>query len=187
MVQQENKVLLHACCAVCLGHSIEKLLEKDYQPIVFFFNPNIFPNAEYQRRKNELIEFCELKKYKYIIEEDMSNEVWREFIKGHEHAPEKGERCNLCFQYRLQKTFEKARKLGIKQITTTLTISPHKISRNIFEIGKKICKNSEINFLEIDFKKENGFLLTNKIAEKYGFYRQNYCGCEFSIKKQKNA
>lgn len=183
MEQQKNRILLHACCAVCLGHSIEKLLEKDYEPIVFFFNPNIYPYSEYERRKHELINYCQKKNYHYVIEEDKSDTSWKEFIKGYESEPEKGKRCNLCFEYRLQKTFNKAKELDINFITTTLSISPHKISKNIFEVGRNICKNSEINFLEIDFKKENGFLKTNQIAQKYGFYRQNYCGCEFSVKK----
>lgn len=183
MVQNETKVLLHACCAVCLGHSIQKLLEKNYNPIVFFFNPNIFPLSEYSRRKDELIQFCKTKNYQYIVDEDESDILWREFIKGYEHEPEKGQRCNLCFEYRLNKTLLKAKELGIKQITTTLTISPHKVSKNIFEVGRNICKNSDVEFLEFDFKKDNGFLKTNQIAQENGLYRQSYCGCEFSLKK----
>lgn len=183
MEQQKNRILLHACCAVCLGYSIQKLFEKDYEPIVFFFNPNIFPNKEYERRKNELVEFCKQKSYQYIVEDAETDVLWRDFIRGYENEPEKGQRCNLCFEYRLNRTFEKAKELGIKEITTTLTISPHKISKNIFEIGRRVCKNSEISFLEVDFKKENGFFKTNQIASEYGFYRQNYCGCEFSKKK----
>ena len=181
MEQQKNKIILHACCAVCLGHSIEKLIEKGYDVVAFFFNPNIYPLTEYERRRDEFISFCERKGYKYLVEEEKS-ESWYEFIKGYEKEPEKGKRCDLCFEYRLNKTFNKAKELGINEITTTLTISPHKISKNIFETGRKICANSQINFLEIDFKKENGFLKTNKIAEEYGLYRQKYCGCEFSIR-----
>ena len=179
---QKNKILLHACCAVCLGYSAEKLKELGYDFVVFFFNPNIFPKAEYERRKQELITFCEKKNYELIIEEEDFNN-WRNFIEGYEKEPEKGKRCNLCFEYRLKRTAQKAQELSIDKITTTLSISPHKISKNIFEAGKHVCENIPVDFLEIDFKKENGFLKTNKIAQEYGLYRQQYCGCEFSIRQ----
>ena len=181
MVQQKNKILLHACCAVCLGYSAKKLEEEGYEFIVFFFNPNIYPLAEYTRRKNELITFCDKKGYKYIIEEN-AHDSWLEFIKGFENEPEKGKRCNLCFEYRLLKTAQKAKELGLDKITTTLSISPHKVSKNIFAAGEKVCKGMGIEFLEIDFKKQDGFKKTNEIAQEYGLYRQKYCGCEFSIK-----
>ena len=178
---QKNKVLLHACCAVCLGYSAEKLKEDGYDFVVFFFNPNIYPLAEYERRKQELIKFCKQRNYELIIEEeDYAN--WQNFIKGFESEPEKGQRCNLCFEYRLNTAAKKAQKLGITKMTTTLSISPHKVSKNIFEAGKKACSDTNIEFLEIDFKKENGFLKTNKIAREYGLYRQQYCGCEYSMK-----
>ena len=181
MVQQKNKILLHACCAVCLGYSAEKLKEEGYEFIVFFFNPNIYPIAEYERRRDELIKFCKKKGYDYIIEEEPKDN-WYNFIKDFEYEPEKGKRCNLCFEYRLFKTAKKAKELEIEKITTTLSISPHKVSKNIFTASKKACEGMDIEFMEIDFKKNDGFLKTNKIAEEYGLYRQNYCGCEFSIK-----
>ena len=179
---QKNKILLHACCAVCLGYSAEKLKEMDYDFVVFFFNPNIYPVAEYERRKQELIKFCSQKNYELIIEEEPF-ENWRNFVKGYENEREKGQRCNLCFEYRLKRTAQKAHEIGIDRITTTLSISPHKISKNIFTAGKKACESLPVKFIEIDFKKENGFLKTNKIAQEYGLYRQQYCGCEYSVRK----
>ena len=97
--------------------------------------------------------------------------------------PEKGKRCNKCFEYRLLKSAQKAKDLGIKTFTTTLSVSPHKVSRNVFEAGQNAAQQYGLTFLEQDFKKQNGFLKTMEIAKKNDFYRQQYCGCEFSIRK----
>ena len=183
MVQRKNnKILLHACCAVCLGYSYVKLKELGYDDIlVYFFNPNIYPFDEYERRKNELISFCENKNYKYLIEDGLEKD-WLDYTKEFKDEPEKGKRCNLCFKYRLNQSAKKACEIGYSEFTTTLTISPHKISKNIFEIGEKIANKYNINFFKVDFKKENGFLKTNQIAYENNLYRQNYCGCRYSIR-----
>ena len=177
-----EKILLHACCAVCMAYPLE-LLKKDYDPIVFFYNPNIFPKEEHDRRRDELIKYCEKIGCKYIIG-DLEPEKWREFIKGLEQEPEKGLRCNKCFEFRLQKTAQTAKQLEIRKFTTTLSVSPHKVSRNIFAEGKKQAELFGLEFVECDFKKQNGFLNTMKLAKENNFYRQNYCGCEFSIRKE---
>lgn len=177
----KEKILLHACCAVCLAHPIE-LLKIDYEPIVYFCNPNIYPEREYLRRRNELLKYCEQMDYEYLLC-DYEPEKWYAYIEGMEHEPEKGLRCNKCFEYRLNQTAQKAVQLGIKLFTTTLTVSPHKVSKNIFEEGKKAAEVYGIKFLECDFKKQNGFLKTMELAKKNNFYRQDYCGCEFSIRK----
>ena len=175
-----KKILLHACCATCSGYPIEKLREMDYDPIIYFFNPNIFPPEEFDKRLNELIKYAEKKDVGLIMDkQDSSN--WYNAIAGLENEPEKGKRCHRCFEYRLLFTVLKAMQLNIDTFTTTLTVSPHKQSKVIFEIAKDIAKKHELTFLDIDFKKENGFLKTMQIAKQEGFYRQNYCGCEFSI------
>ena len=178
----QNNVLLHACCAVCASYPIELLREMGYEPIVYFFNPNIFPVEEYERRLNELIKYCEKKSVKLIVDEQDSS-MWYEFVKGLENEPEKGKRCSKCFEYRLRYSANKALKLEISKFTTTLTVSPHKNSKVIFQIAKDIAFKHELEFLEIDFKKKDGFLKTMRIAKEENFYRQNYCGCEFSIQK----
>ncbi len=165
-----------------MAYPIE-LLSEEYAPIVFFSNPNIYPEEEYVRRRNELIKYCEEKQYDYIID-DFEPEKWYAYIKGMENEPEKGLRCNKCFFYRLSRTAQKAAQLGIKYFTTTLTVSPHKISKNVFEAGKKAAENFGITFIEKDFKKQNGFLKTMEIAKQNNFYRQQYCGCEYSIRKE---
>ena len=129
MKDKKTKILLHACCAVCMAHPIE-ILKEDYDPIVFFFNPNIYPETEHNRRRDELVNYCQKMDYKYIIE-DYLPQSWYKEIKGMESEPEKGIRCNKCFAYRLDKTAQTAKELDIEYITTTLSVSPHKISKNI--------------------------------------------------------
>lgn len=176
----ENKILLHACCATCSAYPIEKLKEMGYEPIIYFFNPNIFPPDEFDKRLNELIKYTKKKDVELIIDKQDASR-WYDFISGLEQEPERGKRCSRCFEYRLIHTAIKALKLGINIFTTTLTVSPHKQSKVIFEIAEEIAKKNELEFLKIDFKKENGFLKTMQIAKQENFYRQSYCGCEFSI------
>ena len=176
----KEKVLLHACCAVCSAHPINLLREMGYEPVIYFFNPNIFPPEEYERRLNELIRYCEKMNVELIIDRKDS-EDWYNCIAGLEDEPERGKRCSRCFEYRLLFTALKAFQLEYKYFTTTLTVSPHKQSKVIFEIAKEIAAKYELNFLDIDFKKNDGFLKTMKIAKEENFYRQEYCGCEFSM------
>lgn len=176
----KEKVLLHACCAVCSAHPINLLREMGYEPVIYFFNPNIFPPEEYERRLNELIRYSEKVNAELIIDRH-DPENWYNCIIGLEDEPEKGKRCSRCFEYRLLFTALKAFQLEYKYFTTTLTVSPHKQSKVIFEIAKEIAAKYELNFLDIDFKKNDGFLKTMKIAKEENFYRQEYCGCEFSM------
>ena len=175
-----KKVLLHACCATCSGYPIEKLRSINYEPVIYFFNPNIFPPEEFDKRLNELIKYCKKKEVELIVDKQDSAE-WYNAISGLENEPERGRRCRRCFEYRLLFTCLKAMKLEIDTYTTTLTVSPHKQSKVIFEVAKELADKHELKFLDIDFKKENGFLRTMEIAKEEGFYRQNYCGCEFSM------
>ena len=175
-----NKVLLHACCAVCAAYPIEFLKELGYKVIVYFFNPNIYPPLEYERRLSELIHYCEKKEVKLIVEEEEPSN-WYKYILGLENEPEKGKRCSKCFEYRLLNTAQKSLELEIPKFTTTLTVSPHKNSKIIFDIAKEIAFKYELEFLDYDFKKKDGFLKSMKIAKEENFYRQNYCGCEYSV------
>ena len=176
-----NKVLLHACCAVCAAYPIELLRELGYSVVVYFFNPNIYPKVEYERRLGELIRYTSKKNIELIID-DPNISGWNDFISGLENEPERGERCRRCFEYRLIFTAVKALKLGIRQFTTTLSVSPHKNTKMIFDAAKEIAQKHGLKFLEFDFKKQNGFLKTMKIAKEENFYRQNYCGCKYSIR-----
>lgn len=175
-----QKILLHSCCAVCAAYPLEKL--ENYITTVYFCNPNIYPEQEYIRRLDELKHYCDKHNFELIIEEYNPQE-WYDFIKGLENEPEKGLRCEKCFEFRLEKSAQKTKELGIENLTTTLTVSPHKDSQKIFQIGIKISQKYGIKFIQENFKKQNGFFRTTQLAKENNFYRQNYCGCEYSIKK----
>jgi len=177
-----NKIILHACCAPCASYPIKKLIADGYEPVVFFYNPNIFPFREYQTRKFELKKYCQQNNIEYFEEQYNIKEFYTS-IKGYEHEPEKGKRCEICFNLRLLKAANFAKKNNIKYFTTTLTVSPHKKSEDIFKIGKQIEKTTDVIFLEYNFKKENGYKISREIAKENNMYSQNYCGCQFSIRK----
>lgn len=178
----ENKILLHACCAICSSYPIKALMDLDFEPVVYFYNPNIFPQEEYLKRLDAQKTLCDFNKCELIIEE-YNPEEYFDCVKGMEDEPEKGARCDLCFKMRLEKSALKASELGIKNLTTSIVISPHKNFQKISEIGMKVAKLYGINYLAIDFKKKDGFLKTNQISKNLGLYRQNYCGCKFSMRK----
>lgn len=179
MEQNGNKILLHACCAICSAYPIEYLKNSGYEVIVYFYNPNIFPLEEYNRRLEAQKTLCTYEGVE-LIEGAYEPERFFEYVRGYEDCPEKGERCKLCFRLRLEETARKAKELGIDNFTTSIVISPHKNFALLSEIGEKIALESGLNYLVVDFKKKDGFLKTNKIARELGLYRQNYCGCKFS-------
>lgn len=185
--EEDKKILVHCCCAVCFGYPSQLLKMLGYIPTAYFFNPNIYPESEYERRLQELRNYC--KKYNFeLIEENndtLGAECFYEAIKGLESEPEKGLRCNKCFELRLEQTAKKAKELGFKKFTTTLSVSPHKVSENIFAEAFKAAKAADVEFTMFDFKKNNGFNVTQKIASFNNMYKQTYCGCKFSIRKSK--
>ena len=177
-----KKIILHACCAPCASYPINKLIEDNFEPVVFFYNPNIFPLKEYEIRKNELENYCKKIKIDFFESEYNIKEFY-EKIKGYEKEPEKGKRCEICFNLRLLKTAQFAEENNIEYFTTTLSVSPHKNSKQIFEQGRIVAKNYNLQFLEYDFKKQDGFKISRQIARENNMYAQSYCGCEFSIRK----
>ena len=156
-----EKILLHACCAPCTTYPIKKLISEGYRPVVFFYNPNIYPFKEHEKRRLELKNYCKKIDIEYIESPYEIKEFYKR-IKGFEKEKEKGKRCSICFNLRLEKTAKTAKENGINFFTTTLSVSPHKNSNQIFEQGRIIAKNFQLNFLEFDFKKKDGFLKTNK-------------------------
>ncbi len=179
----KNKILVHACCGVCFAYPLIFLRESGFEPVVYYFNPNIYPENEFERRYIELEHYCALNSVE-LIKEEYDHEVFLNMARGMENIPERGERCRQCFYLRLQKTARMAVKFGMDKITTTLSVSPHKISKDIMEKGRMTASENGVEFLEFDFKKKDGFKKTSQIAYGLGMYRQNYCGCEYSIKKQ---
>jgi predicted adenine nucleotide alpha hydrolase (AANH) superfamily ATPase len=172
----ESKYLLHVCCAPCASASAERLLQRGEQVVLFFSNSNIYPYDEYQKRLGEVHKLA--RRYAVEVVEDLYDHVgWLEAIAGFEQEPEKGSRCTLCFSYNLARTYEAALRLGIPRFSTTLTVSPHKNSRQIFTAAESFD-----GFVKDDFKKQNGYARSIELSKAYGLYRQCYCGCEFSTR-----
>lgn len=178
-----DTVLLHACCATCSGYPLKLLSSEDFKVVVFYSNSNIYPYDEYEKRLEELISYTKKCGIELIID-NYQPEDWENYIKGLENEPEKGLRCRKCFDFRLSATARKAVELGIDKFTTTLTVSPHKRTQTVFEAADEAALKYGVNFLKYDFKKQNGFFKTMTVAKEENFYRQNYCGCLYSIRKQ---
>ncbi|MDD3419648.1 MAG: epoxyqueuosine reductase QueH [Candidatus Gastranaerophilales bacterium] len=176
-----NKVLLHACCAPCLTNSIEELIIEGFDPVVYFYNPNIYPEQEYLTRKEELILFCKKKGYELVIEEGDEG-LWHSLCEPLAKEPEGAKRCAVCFEMRLDRAAKYAKERGFDYFCTTLTISPHKNSKVINEIGKSLCQKYGVDFLERNFKKNDGFKKSLEISKNYNLFRQAYCGCQYSIR-----
>ncbi len=177
-----KKIILHACCAPCASYPIIKLKEDGYGCAVFFYNPNIYPFEEYKIRRDELKKYCEKLQIEFFEEQYLEDEFLK-ISKGLEEEPEKGQRCSKCFYLRLKKTAEFALQKGADCFTTTLSISPHKNSKQIFEQGKLVSKETGIEFMEYDFKKQDGFKISRQIARENNMYAQSYCGCRYSIRQ----
>ena len=177
-LDDHNKLLLHSCCGPCSSSVIERL--RDYFDItVIYYNPNIEPKEEYEKRKSEQLRLLNELGIKFMDIDYLNNE-YREKVKGYENEPENGLRCPLCFELRLDKTASKAKENNFDYFGTTLTVSPHKNSKIINEIGLKLEEKYGVKFLLSDFKKEDGYKRSIELSKKYDLYRQDYCGCLYS-------
>jgi predicted adenine nucleotide alpha hydrolase (AANH) superfamily ATPase len=170
-------VLLHICCGVCSSGAIQRLLDDGYSVTGFFYNPNIHPEDEYRKRLEAAKAAGKILDIEMIIGE-YGQERWMERIKGLETEPEGGRRCAQCFRMRLEETYKKAGELGLAYIASTLSISPHKNTDLINQIGRSIAQDV---FLPYDFKKKDGFKKAIDFSKTNSLYRQNYCGCAYSI------
>ena len=190
---QKPSLLLHACCGPCSSYVIEYLSEY-FNITIYYYNPNIFPQAEYERRLEELQKFLprfekavandvKLVKEYYDSEEFYSATKVRE-EKELQTQSERGERCRRCYEFRMKKAFAYAKENGFDYFTTTLSISPHKDAQMINEIGRALentnTADDQTKFLPSDFKKRNGYLRSTQISKEYGLWRQDYCGCAYS-------
>ena len=178
---RKPKLLLHICCIGCGAYVVE-LLKQNYRPTLYFYNPNIYPLDEYNLRLAEIKRVAKLLKLKVIIALNDHKE-WLNKVKGHEADPEKGDRCIICYRDRLTSTAKKAKQLGFDAFSSTLTISPHKLAAAIFQIGQELENEFSVKFLEQDFKKNDGFKKSVALSKELKLYRQNYCGCEFSMNR----
>ena len=155
---RKKSMLLHSCCAPCSTHVI-KVLQKAFDLTVFYFNPNIYPNEEYEKRLGEQKRL------------------------GHEDDSEGGLRCRICCALRLEETAKKAAELGKEYFTTTLSVSPLKNAAMLNEIGQALEKKYGVKYFVADFKKRDGYLDSVRTSKELGIYRQHYCGCRFSLSK----
>ena len=178
--QKKPKLLLHVCCAPCSSHCLSVVVPF-FDVTVFYYNPNISPFDEYQRRANEEIRFLkEAYPFVHFVEGEYDNQNFVSMAKGLEKLDEGGERCKKCYKMRLEKTAEYARKNGYDYFTTTLTVSPYKHSPTLNQIGEEVAKDYGVKYLVSDFKKQNGYKHSIELSQQYNLYRQDYCGCQFS-------
>lgn len=179
LLMNKTDIVLHTCCAPCAGGCIERLLEENKRVILYYSNDNLNTSDEFNRRLDSVKILA--KHYDLALEVDeYNNDSWMSDICGLENEPERGRRCQKCFLHSLKKTSLFAEKFNA-QYTTSLTVSPYKSSDVIFSIGRELG-----NFAEYNFKKQNGYLKSTKIAAELGFYRQNFCGCRMSAEYLNN-
>ncbi len=178
----KKKLLLHSCCGPCSTSVIDKL-KNDYDLTIFYYNPNIYPQEEYIKRLNEQKRYLSLsgQDIKVIDGEYLDNQLFYDRFLGYEDCAEGGDRCKICIFLRLKKTAELAKSMGYSLFASTLSVSPHKNANLINEFGLKLQDEYDIEYLVSDFKKQDGYLNSIKLSKSYGLYRQNYCGCKYSI------
>jgi predicted adenine nucleotide alpha hydrolase (AANH) superfamily ATPase len=170
-----RRILLHVCCAPCSTACIERLEGCGCEPVLFFSNSNIYPGLEYERRLLEARRLAETMGLG-LIEDVYDHEAWLAGVRGLENEPEGGRRCLKCFGHNLRRAAEAMAGNGIEAFTTTLTVSRHKASKDIFAVGAAMP-----GFMAMDFKKKGGSARSMELSRALGLYRQGYCGCEFSM------
>ncbi len=180
-----SNLLLHACCAPCSSAVLERL-GNYFHITIFFYNPNITEEVEYNKRLDEIKKFIKKFKIKYpinIIEGNYEPKKFFDIAKDLENEKERGKRCYKCYNLRLEETAKIASNLNFDYFTTTLSLSPHKNSTWINEIGENLDKLYQANYLYSDFKKKNGYKRSIELSKEYNLYRQDYCGCIYSKRK----
>ena len=180
------RLFLHSCCAPCSSYVLEYLSEY-FSITVFYYNPNIFPAEEYEKRVKEqeaLILRLPAKHRISFLEGPYEQERFYEMAKGLELEPEGGERCFRCYHLRLLEAAQMARAGAFDYFTTTLSISPLKDAEKLNEIGEKLAREYGVAYLNSDFKKRNGYKRSIELSREYGLYRQDYCGCVYSLRER---
>lgn len=175
-------LFLHSCCAPCSSYTLEYLSEY-FEITVYYFNPNISPEAEFDKRfaeQKRLIENLPAVHKISLIRGEYDYNEFLNIAKGYEDVPEGGERCFRCYRMRLEKSAALAKEQGFDYFCTTLSISPLKNSQKINEIGMDIADKLGIEWLPSDFKKKEGYKRSIELSREYNLYRQNFCGCVFS-------
>jgi predicted adenine nucleotide alpha hydrolase (AANH) superfamily ATPase len=172
------KILVHICCAPDALYVLD-ILKNDFAVSGYFYNPNIHPRKEYDLRLTQ-VRFVSKSLKVPFYEDTYDAERWFDITKKFRFEPEKGKRCDICYALRLEKTARKAKELNFESFTTVMSLSPWKKSDVMNKIGLMFSCRYGINFFEANFKKKDGFRKSVELSKRYGLYRQNYCGCEFS-------
>ena len=178
----EQKLLLHSCCAPCAGEIMEAVAISNIETTVFFYNPNIHPQEEYEIRKDENKRFCEKLGFNFI-DADYDKDNWFERIKGLENEPERGARCTQCFDMRFERSALYAKENGFKVYATALGISRWKDMDQINGSGEKAANRyDEIKYWDFNWRKKGGAARMIEISKREQFYQQEYCGCVYSLR-----
>ena len=183
------RLCLHSCCAPCSSYVLE-YLSQYFEVTVFYYNPNIYPESEYTKRVLEQQKLISEMRFKYpvtFIAGNYDSEKFYNMARGLEDVKEGGERCFKCYELRLREAAKIAKNGEYDFFTTTLSISPLKNAQKLNEIGMLLAEEYGIEYLLSDFKKKNGYKRSVELSEQYGLYRQDYCGCVFSMKERKEA
>ncbi|MEO0114959.1 MAG: epoxyqueuosine reductase QueH [candidate division WOR-3 bacterium] len=183
-MEQSSLILLHICCAPCATTVIKRLEMVGYKVYGYFYNPNIHPTKEYYQRLAETKRICQIWDIPLLIG-DYDWDRWQAAVHGLEKEKEGGKRCLVCYRFRLAAVAQKAKELEIGAVASTLTLSPKKRASDINSIGKEICEELGLKFYEADWKKQDGFKQSVTICKEMNIYRQNYCGCKYSIRPTK--
>lgn len=179
-------LFLHSCCAPCSSYVLE-YLSQYFKITVYYYNPNIYPPEEYEERTKEverLIQELPARHPISFLAGEYRPEQFYEAVRGHEKDPEGGERCGICFALRLEEAARLAKEGNFDYFTTTLTISPMKDAARLNQIGEEMGEKYGVSYLDSDFKKKNGYKRSTELSREYHLYRQDYCGCVFSMRER---
>lgn len=176
---RDKRLLLHSCCAPCSSHCLSEL-SPQIGVTVLYYNPNLDCAEEYEKRKREQLRFLRETGLADFLDCDYAPEEYLFLVRGLEEEKEGGARCAVCFRLRLERTAREAKARGFDYFATTLTVSPLKNAKLINTIGFAVAEEVGVKYLPSDFKKRGGYLHSVRLSEKYGLYRQDYCGCAFS-------
>lgn len=188
-LQQKEQVptlLLHSCCAPCSSYVLE-YLSAYFRITVFYYNPNIYPESEYYTRVKEQRRFIAALPARYPVDFTEGAYIPEDFYhctRGMEHLPEGGRRCFACYRLRLESAAKTAKEKGCSYFASTLSISPLKNAQKLNEIGEQLAREYQVLWLPNDFKKKNGYKRSTELSREYGMYRQDYCGCVYSLRER---
>ena len=185
-MKEGSTLLMHACCAPCSSACLERI-GNFFDISIFYYNPNITDKDEYDKRVEEIKKFISSFKTKYpikLIEGRYDPKEFFDIAKGLEDEPERGKRCYKCYKLRLEESAKVASDLDFDYFCTTLTLSPYKKVDWLNEIGSELDQKYKSTYLYSDFKKKNGYKRSIELSHEYNLYRQDYCGCVYSLRDE---